>query len=69
MKTENIPPDIKSKSLKETRDEIDEILLKLETRNIDLNNAENLYKRLLILNKHVESLFKMKSKEISKTKD
>ena len=69
MKTENIPPNIKSKSLKETRDEIDEILLKLETQNIDLNNAENLYKRLLILNKHVESLFKMKSKEISKTKD
>ena len=69
MKTENIPPDIKSKSLKEARDEIDEILLKLETRNIDLNNAENLYKRLLILNKHVENLFKMKSKEISKTKD
>ena len=69
MKTENIPHDIKSKSLKETRDEIDEILLKLETQNIDLNNAENLYKRLLILNKHVESLFKMKSKEISKTKD
>ena len=69
MKTENIPADIKSKSLKETRDEIDEILLKLETKNIDFNNAENLYKRLLILNKHVESLFKMKSKEISKTKD
>ena len=69
MKTENIPADIKSKSLKETRDEIDEILLKLETQNIDLNNAEILYKRLLILNKHVENLFKMKSKEISKNKD
>ena len=69
MKTENIPADIKSKSLKETRDEIDEILLRLETQNIDLNNAENLYKRLLTLNKHIENLFKMKSKEISKTKD
>ena len=69
MKIENIPADIKSKSLKETRDEIDEILLKLETQNIDLNNAEILYKRLLILNKHVENLFKMKSKEISKNKD
>ena len=66
MKIENIPADIKSKSLKETRDEIDEILLKLETQNIDFNNAENLYKRLLILNKHVENLFKIKSKEISK---
>ena len=30
MKIENIPADIKSKSLKEARDEIDEILLKLE---------------------------------------
>ena len=69
MKIEIIPGDIKSKSLKETRGEIDEILLKLETQNIDFNNAENLYKRLLILNKHVENLFKMKSKEISKTKD
>ena len=69
MKTENIPADIKSKSLKETRDEIDRILLKLEAQNIDLSNVENLYKRLLILNKHVENLFKMKSKEISKTKD
>ena len=69
MKTENIPADIKSKSLKETRDEIDEILLKLEAQNIDLSNVENLYKRLLILNKHVENLFKMKSKEISKTED
>ena len=69
MKTENIPADIKSKSLKEARDEIDEILLKLETQNIDLSNAENMYKRLLILNKHVENLFKMKSKDIFKTKN
>ncbi len=66
MKIENIPADIKSKSLKEARDEIDEILLKLETQNIDLSNADNMYKRLLILNKHVENLFKIKSKEISK---
>tara|TARA_B100001121_G_scaffold306377_1_gene325738 strand:+ start:572 stop:781 length:210 start_codon:yes stop_codon:yes gene_type:complete len=68
MKTENIPADIKSKSLKEARDEIDEILLKLETQNIDFSNVENMYKRLLILNKHVENLFKMKSKEMSKNK-
>ena len=49
MKTENIPADIKSKSLKEARDEIDEILAKLETQNIDLGNTEKMYKRLLIL--------------------
>ena len=67
MKIENIPADIKSKSLKEARDEINEILADLETKNLDLSNAENTYKRLLNLNKHVENLFRMKSKQISKS--
>ena len=67
MKIENIPADIKSKSLKEARDEINEILANLETKNLDLSNAENAYKRLLNLNKHVENLFKMKSKQIFKS--
>ncbi len=65
MKNENIPADIKSKSLKEARDEINEILAKLESKNLDFSNAETTYKRLLNLNKHVESLFKMKSKKLS----
>ena len=64
MKSENIPADIKSKSLKEARDEINEILIKLESQNLDLNNVEDAYKRLMNLNKHVENLFKIKSKEI-----
>jgi len=67
MKTENIPADIKSKSLKEARNEINEILIKLESKNLDLSNAENTYKRLIQLNKHIENLFKMKSKEIYKS--
>ena len=67
MKTENIPADIKSKSLKEARNEINEILIKLESENLDFSNAENTYKRLIQLNKHIENLFKMKSKEISKS--
>ena len=65
MKIENIPADIKSKSLKEARDEINEILTKLESENLDLNNVEVSYKRLINLNKHVEYLFKLKSREIS----
>ena len=65
MKNENIPADIKSKSLKEARDEINEILAKLESKNLDFSNTESAYKRLLNLNKHVESLFKMKSKKLS----
>ena len=66
MKTENIPADIKSKSLKEARDEINEILTQLESKNFDLINIENTYKRLMNLNKHVENLFKIKSREITK---
>lgn len=68
MKSENIPGSIKSKSLKEAKDEINEILSRLESKNIDLSNIEIEYKRLINLNKHVESLFKDKSKEISKAK-
>ena len=67
MKIENIPADIKSKSLKEARDEINEILTKLESQNLDISSAENTYKRLLNLNKHIENLFKVKSKEMSKS--
>ena len=67
MKIENIPADIKSKSLKEARDEINKILVKLESKKLDLNSYEDEYKRLINLNKHVENLFKKKSKEISKS--
>ncbi len=65
MKNENIPADIKSKSLKEAREEINKILTKLENNNLDLSNIEAEYKRLIDLNKHIEGLFKNKSKKIS----
>ena len=65
MKFENIPADIKSKSLKEAREEINEIITKLEGQNFELNNVEDMYKRLIKLNKHVENLFKIKSKKLS----
>jgi len=65
MKNENIPADIKSKSLKEARDEINEILNKLEGKDTDLTSSINDYQRLIQLNKHVDALFKKKVKEIS----
>ena len=65
MKIENIPADIKSISLKEAREEINEILTKLESDNSDLSGTENTYKRLIYLNKHVENLFKLKSKQLT----
>ena len=49
MKIENIPADIKSKSLKEARDEINEILIRLESKNLDLNNTQEEYQRLIYL--------------------
>ena len=65
MKNENIPADIKSKSLKEAKEEIDELLGKLENQDANLSNFQDDYQRLILLNKHIENLFKKKSKEIS----
>ena len=64
MKNENIPEDIKSKSLKEAIAEIDTILAKLENQKTNLDNSFGDYQRLLQLNKHIDELFKKKSKEI-----
>ena len=65
MKNENIPADVKSKSLKEARDEIKDILNKLESKDADLASSIEDYKRLIQLNKHIDLLFKKKVKEIS----
>ena len=64
MKNENIPADIKSKSLKEARDEIDAILSKLENQKTNLDDSMSDYQRLIQLNKHIDELFKKKFKEI-----
>ena len=65
MKIENIPADIKSKSLKEAKEAINRLLTKLENTNLGLDVSEEDYKRLIYLNKHIENLFKKRSKEIS----
>tara|TARA_B100001248_G_scaffold252183_1_gene228060 strand:- start:1033 stop:1263 length:231 start_codon:yes stop_codon:yes gene_type:complete len=68
MKFENIPADIKSKSLKEAKNEIELILARLEDKNLSLNDNQEEYKRLIYLNKHMENLFKKKFKDISSQK-
>ena len=65
MKNQNIPADIKSKSLKEARDEIDAILSKLEKEETNLDDSIGDYQRLILLNNHIDQLFKKKFKEIS----
>ena len=68
MKNENIPADVKSKSLKEARDEINDILNKLESKETDLASSIDDYKRLIQLNNHIDILFKKKLKKFHRLK-
>ncbi len=68
MKKENIPAEIKSKSIKETRKEINDILDKLEKPDTNLSDSLSDYNRLIQLNKHMDQLFKEKLKEVSSKK-
>ena len=65
MKTENIPDEAKSKSIKEIKEEINQILEKLESKDTNLPESMNEYARLLSLNKKIDLLVKKRSKEIS----
>ena len=65
MKNENIPEITKSKSIKEIKEEINQILEKLESKHTNLPESMNEYARLLSLNKKIDLLFKKRSKEIS----
>ena len=64
MKTKNIPPDIKSKSINEAKIEISDILKRLEDNGTDLENSKKDYERLLLLNDHVDNIFKEKLTKI-----
>ena len=63
MKIENIPADIKSKSLKDAPDEINEILSKMKNQKTNLYESFNDYQRLIKLNKHIDDIFKKKYKK------
>jgi len=65
MKNENIPENIKSKSIKEIKEEINQILAKLESQGTNLSESVDDYQRLISLNKIVDSVFKRRVKEIS----
>ena len=64
MKNKNIPADIKSKSLKEAKDEINRILSELEKKDADLKGSLKEYERHIQLNNHIDTHFKIKSKQI-----
>ena len=64
MKTKNIPPDIKSKSINDAKSEIMDILERLEKDNANLEGSKKDYERLLLLNDHVDNIFKEKLRDI-----
>ena len=64
MKMKNIPPDIKSKSINDAKSEIIDILERLEKDNANLEGSKQDYERLLLLNDHVNNLFKEKLRDI-----
>ena len=65
MTSKNMPADIKSKSIKETKEEINKILEKIEKGSTNLESHTDDYDRLLKLNKHIDELFKKRLKEIN----
>ena len=65
MTIKNIPSDIKNKSIKETREEINKILEKIEKGDTNLESHASDYDKLLKLNKHMDELFKKKLKDIN----
>ena len=65
MKNEIIPDEAKSKSIKEIKEEINQILEKLENQETNLSDSMNDYARLISLNKRIDIIFKKRNKEIS----
>ena len=65
MNSQNIPADIKSKSVEEAQKEVAEIIEILEKEE-NLENSITKYHRLILLNNYIEQKFKDKSKKLSK---
>ena len=65
MSNENILENTKSKSIKEIKEEINQILEKLENQETNLSHSMNDYARLISLNKRIDTIFKKRNKEIS----
>ena len=67
MKSENIPADIRTKSIKEAQNEIKEIIEKLENTETNLEDSIAQYNRMMQLNYHIQDQFKQKVKQIKQS--
>ena len=64
MKDKNLPDDIKTKSLDELREMLNNLLNKIET-SPNLENSTDEYQKLIKINNLIEKKFQSLSKEIS----
>jgi len=64
MKSKNIPADIRAKSIEEAQEEVNEILEKLENSQTNLEQSQDQYNRMMLLNYHIQDKFKEKAMEI-----
>ena len=67
MKSKNIPVDIRAKSIKEAQNEIKQIIEKLESTEINLEDSIEQYNRMILLNYHIQDQFKQKANAIRQT--
>ena len=67
MKSKNIPPDIRTKSIKEAQNEIKEIIEKLESTQTNLEDSQKQYNRMIQLNYHIQDQFRQKANEIKQS--
>ena len=67
MKSENIPADIRTKSIKEAQNEIIEIIEKLENTETGLEDSIEQYNRMMQLNYYIQDQFKQKAKQIKQS--
>tara|TARA_B100000029_G_scaffold370813_1_gene364704 strand:- start:608 stop:847 length:240 start_codon:yes stop_codon:yes gene_type:complete len=64
MKSKNIPEDIRSKSIKEAQNEIEDIIRNLENEETSLENSMDKYNRMMHLNDYIQEQFKKRLKKI-----
>jgi len=64
MKSKNIPADIRSKSIKEAQNEIEDIIRNLENEETSLENSMDKYNRMMHLNDYIQEQFKKRLKKI-----
>ena len=64
MKSKNIPADIRAKSIKEAQNEINKIIERLESSEVNLEDSITQYNRMMHLNHHIQEQFRKKFKEI-----